>query len=423
MDANSTLKSVQQSLLLSSVPFPLVTDDRRRTYEAVTRNGGVRSYPRSCLHSLVQAQHPGDVGTSQCGGIQYVVQKSVGDEDPKVHQDHNAYVGSVSAIINEALQKRLIAGECSGCIIDQFARRVPIANQTLCGPITAPTQLCEQTSDTLERIEPATLLALHTVTDPWNDITQFQSLLKLTQTILGCQLEGTRYESISPQSVQPQELAERCGTPGVNYCGPKNSRLNAALQTLKVPACLNEACCEHDKCYKDNCIEKKCYWTPQTQLCDKSLLDACTGRGSCPFATIFTHHVARFICTVVVCFTGPSINPSCNVVPRPECNQPPFPEPCDPTACSPACLFDSQRCCGGVCVPDDYHCCPNGSNCIPQLECRYLTDAGTWGCDCPPPGPPCLQWGSRSICRKMYGKRTGLKHYFWSRSIARVALH
>ena len=40
-------------------------------------------------------------------------------------------------------------------------------------------------------------------------------------------------------------------------------------------ACLNEACCEHDKCYGISCVDGECYWTTQTQECDDLLMDAC----------------------------------------------------------------------------------------------------------------------------------------------------
>jgi integrase len=96
---------------------------------------------------VVQAQQSGNVGTPPCGGVQQVVQEVVGDENPNIYRNHGAYVNAASKIVSQALQSGLITKKCSKCIINQFAHRVPVANQNSCGHITPPTQCTQVTAE------------------------------------------------------------------------------------------------------------------------------------------------------------------------------------------------------------------------------------------------------------------------------------
>jgi len=80
------------------------------------------------------AQVPGDVGTIECRLLQLAVQGAVGDEDPVVYRNHGAWLSAVSNIVRPEKDSGAITPECASCIVHQFARRVPIAGQTPCGP-------------------------------------------------------------------------------------------------------------------------------------------------------------------------------------------------------------------------------------------------------------------------------------------------
>ncbi|MCH8147196.1 MAG: hypothetical protein IH987_04275, partial [Planctomycetes bacterium] len=76
---------------------------------------------------------PYDMGSRWCGELQENVQESVGDEDENVYKNHGAYVAAAARLVSPALEAGEITDECSGCIINQFARSVPIADQESCG--------------------------------------------------------------------------------------------------------------------------------------------------------------------------------------------------------------------------------------------------------------------------------------------------
>lgn len=313
----------------------------------------------------IRAQGAGNVGSPQCGGVQRSVQMIIGDEDPNVYKNHGAYVSAVTAIVNQASQSGLISGQCSGCIINQFARRVPIANQTSCGPVTPPSQSCQQTNPTVQQVQTATLLALRTVDDPWNNAPQFQSLITLADEILGCKLEGPPLQPTFPQPVQPQ--TQQSATSGVNYCGPGNSNTNPFLNIVNVPECLNGSCFTHDTCYGINCVASQCKFTPQSQTCDDPLIATCEGRGSCPLTTILTSPSAIAVCAIAECLNGTFPDLRCialraaRVLANPECAHPPSLETCN------------LACAGQTC--GNFTTCNPTSGCIAPV-CGSLAEGG-----------------------------------------------
>lgn len=78
----------------------------------------------------------------ECRALQILVQDSVGDEDPAVYRNHGAYVSTAAKMVSPYLESGMISEECASCIINQFARRIPIAEQENCGEIS-PNPECE----------------------------------------------------------------------------------------------------------------------------------------------------------------------------------------------------------------------------------------------------------------------------------------
>lgn len=77
-----------------------------------------------------------------CRQAQLAVQAQVGDFDPAVYKNHGAWVSAAAAAANVFLYSGQIDEECHSCIVSQFARRIPIADQTPCGS-DSPNPECE----------------------------------------------------------------------------------------------------------------------------------------------------------------------------------------------------------------------------------------------------------------------------------------
>ena len=82
-----------------------------------------------------QAPIPGDVGTIECAQAQLAIQTLIGNETTPPYKNHGQYVKAAADAANTALQSGQITGACHGCIVSQFARSIPIAEQTACGPV------------------------------------------------------------------------------------------------------------------------------------------------------------------------------------------------------------------------------------------------------------------------------------------------
>ena len=319
------------------------------------------------------AQNAGSPGSSQCGWTQKLIQQTVGDESPNVYRNHGDYVSTAAKIASQALEAGLITKGCSDCIVDQFAGRVPIASQKQCGPVTSPTQSCTQTTPTPAQIQTAVVLALAKLTNPWGDITQFQTLLNSAQGILGCQIwqNGATATAI-PLLPQAPAAAQGCATSGVDYCGPGTSQRGTAVAT---PAYLNEACCNHDTCYGVNCVSTGCYWTPQSQSCDNTLVAVCRAGGGSNLS-LLERIEAQAVCTIVECLndgigaflTLPfNLAATCaaqrvaRVALNSQCNQPPSLQTCN------------LQCVGQTC--GNFSTCNPGSGCIAPV-CGSLAEGG-----------------------------------------------
>ena len=85
---------------------------------------------------------PGDEGTEACREVQLAVQSEVGEETNPPYRNHGQYVRAAAHAANPALEAGEITEACHSCIVSQFAKSIPIANQEACGPDPEP-ELCD----------------------------------------------------------------------------------------------------------------------------------------------------------------------------------------------------------------------------------------------------------------------------------------
>lgn len=88
------------------------------------------------------AQVPGDVGSEECREVQLEAQTAVVNGGP--YKNHGKLVSTAAHVVSAAEDAGEITEECASCIMHQFARRIPIEQQTPCGP-----EPCEFPPDTL----------------------------------------------------------------------------------------------------------------------------------------------------------------------------------------------------------------------------------------------------------------------------------
>ena len=84
------------------------------------------------ITSQASAQLPGDVGTLECGDIQSDAQTAVSSGGP--YKNHGKLVSTAAQVVSPAEEGGQITAECSSCIMNQFARKIPIKDQEACGP-------------------------------------------------------------------------------------------------------------------------------------------------------------------------------------------------------------------------------------------------------------------------------------------------
>jgi hypothetical protein len=84
-----------------------------------------------CLLCAVIAQVPAQTPVT-CAQLQEMVQAAVGDEDPAMYKNHGKYVSTVAKMVDPYLESGEIDSVCASCIVSQFARRIPIAEQEAC---------------------------------------------------------------------------------------------------------------------------------------------------------------------------------------------------------------------------------------------------------------------------------------------------
>jgi len=81
---------------------------------------------------FLTAQAPGDVGSPECRAVQLETQAAVDAGGP--YKNHGQMVRTAANTQDPYLEAGDITEECSSCIMNQFARKIAIADQTACGP-------------------------------------------------------------------------------------------------------------------------------------------------------------------------------------------------------------------------------------------------------------------------------------------------
>jgi hypothetical protein len=74
-----------------------------------------------------------DVGSPECGMAQQATQDAVASGGQ--YKNHGQMVKTAAQAVNPYLDAGDISEECHSCIVSQFARKIPIADQESCGPI------------------------------------------------------------------------------------------------------------------------------------------------------------------------------------------------------------------------------------------------------------------------------------------------
>lgn len=73
----------------------------------------------------------GDCVELTCEGAQLIAQDAVASGGP--YKNHGGVVKTAAQSINEYLYEGVISEECHSCIVSQFAKRIPIEEQGVCG--------------------------------------------------------------------------------------------------------------------------------------------------------------------------------------------------------------------------------------------------------------------------------------------------
>jgi len=84
------------------------------------------------IPGVILAQAPGDVGTPECRAVQLEAQAAVDGGGP--YKNHGKMVSTAAKLVSPYVEDGTVTEECSSCIINQFARRIPIDEQEACGP-------------------------------------------------------------------------------------------------------------------------------------------------------------------------------------------------------------------------------------------------------------------------------------------------
>jgi hypothetical protein len=77
---------------------------------------------------------PGGVGSVECLRVQQAAQAAVLAGLP--YSNHGQLVSTAAHVVSDAEDAGTIDAECASCIVNQFARRIPIEDQTPCGEET-----------------------------------------------------------------------------------------------------------------------------------------------------------------------------------------------------------------------------------------------------------------------------------------------
>ncbi len=77
------------------------------------------------------AQPAGDVGSAECGQVQLAAQTAVGGGGP--YKNRGQVVRTAANVVSPAAAAGTITKACASCIMNQFARGIPVAQQQPCG--------------------------------------------------------------------------------------------------------------------------------------------------------------------------------------------------------------------------------------------------------------------------------------------------
>ena len=91
-----------------------------------------------CMPAWAQPA-PGDVGSPECAQLQARVQANLGSEPSEptmLFRNHGQFMKAVQQIVSPELEAGNITEECSSCITNQYARRIAVADQEACGPLS-----------------------------------------------------------------------------------------------------------------------------------------------------------------------------------------------------------------------------------------------------------------------------------------------
>jgi hypothetical protein len=75
----------------------------------------------------------GDIGTYECRVVQLDAQETVTAGEP--YRNLGQRNSTAARYIDAAISQEQITPDCAGCIISEFAKNTPIADQTPCGPL------------------------------------------------------------------------------------------------------------------------------------------------------------------------------------------------------------------------------------------------------------------------------------------------
>jgi hypothetical protein len=103
-----------------------------------------------CLLAIIVFLHIGsqawsqDVGSQECGIAQQAAQDTVASGGP--YKNHGQWVKTAVQEANLYLYDGTITEECHGCIVNQFAKNIPVEEQESCGPVVAGCSVNEDCS-------------------------------------------------------------------------------------------------------------------------------------------------------------------------------------------------------------------------------------------------------------------------------------
>lgn len=138
---------------------------------------------------------------------------------------------------------------------------------------------CEESNPAEADIQAAVDTAVVGLNNPWGDPVEFAVMYERTQRSLNCAISIDEMGSASSRLNAPD--SQHCNTtycPSIQYCGIKNSS-EQTFGTHPASQCLNQACFDHDECYRTGCVlgdGEQCVFSPRSDACDATLSWRCS---------------------------------------------------------------------------------------------------------------------------------------------------